>query len=147
RIPGTQWLLPGRQYSVFWNKSGFLLASENFFPVSVPAIIKPPLIFINPFAAYLMRRMGGAGCEVEEKRLFGIGRLLIGNVFNRLICQLFIQMLFIRPLFYRRDSLNQVWIPLIRSPSKKTKKMIKPPACRIPVERTRSIQINKAVPM
>ena len=52
------------------------LPRQRFFAQLVPAAVEAALVLGDPFLGHMMRRMGGARCEIHEERLVRRERLL-----------------------------------------------------------------------
>ena len=74
-----------RQHRVLGDDAQFLLAREHLLAVGVPPIVELSLVLVRPFRRYLVRRMVGAGREVQEERLVGRDLLEVGDEFDCLV--------------------------------------------------------------
>jgi hypothetical protein len=65
----------------------FLLPREGLLAQLVPALVEPALVLGDPVRGNVVRRVRGAGREVDEERLLGRDRLLLADVADRLVGQ------------------------------------------------------------
>ena len=62
-----------------------LLAGERLLAEAVPALVELALVLVGPLLRHVVRRVGGAGGEVDEERLVGHQRLLLAHPVDGLI--------------------------------------------------------------
>ena len=66
----------------------FLLAGEHLLPVGVPAVVELARVLVGPFLGHLVRRVVGAGGEVQEERFVGRDLFQIRDELDRLVRQI-----------------------------------------------------------
>src|ERR1019366_7919084 len=70
--PGGHPRRAGREPGPRWYEAQVELAREGADPPVVPAAIESPPVAIDPVAWRVVRRVAGAGAEVEEEPLVGV---------------------------------------------------------------------------
>ena len=58
-----------RQLRVLRDDAQLLLLRERLLAIGVPAVVELALVLVRPFLRHVMRRVAGAGAEVQEERL------------------------------------------------------------------------------
>ena len=84
-VPGRDFLVPRGELAIRRNDAQLLLAREGLFAQLVPALVELALVLVRPFLRHVVRRVGGAGREVDEERLVGNERLLLADPVDRLV--------------------------------------------------------------
>lgn len=82
--PGGDSFVAISQHGIRWDDADLLLAGEGFLPQLVPALVESALILLDPITGYMVRRVGGAWCKVDEKGLIRCERLLLADPLDRL---------------------------------------------------------------
>ena len=65
------------QLGILGDHAELLLTREDLFAQLVPALIELALVLVGPLLRHVVRRVAGAGREVDEERLVGHQRLLL----------------------------------------------------------------------
>ena len=81
--------MAGGELAIGGNDAELLLPREGLFAQLVPAVVELALVLVGPFLGHVMRRVGGAGREVDEERLVGDQRLLLADPGDRLVGHVF----------------------------------------------------------
>src|SRR5258705_4815655 len=97
RLPRRNIFGPRRQLAVRWDHSELLLPGKGLVAYLVPALVEVALVLCDPVLWCVMRRMAGAGCEVNEERLFRGDRLLLTDPSDRLVPPVFHHMISLLP--------------------------------------------------
>jgi hypothetical protein len=84
-VPRRDVVGPLRQFAVRRHDAELLLAGESFFAQLVPALVELALVLGDPVFRHVMRRVRGAGREIDEKRFVGRDRLLLADVADCLV--------------------------------------------------------------
>ena len=77
-----------RQLGVLGDDAEFLLPGEHLLAVGVPAVVELALVLVGPFLGHLVRRVVGAGGEVQEERLVRRDLLEVGDELDGLVGQI-----------------------------------------------------------
>ncbi len=85
RVPILDGLRFGGELRAGRNNAEFDLTGERLFAHLVPALIELALVLFDPFLGHVMRRVRGAGREIDEERLVRRERLLELHPGDRLI--------------------------------------------------------------
>ena len=68
-VPSRNFFVARRELAVLRDHAELFLPSYGFFAQLVPASIELTFVLVRPFFWHMVRRMGGAGREIDEKRL------------------------------------------------------------------------------
>ncbi len=88
-VPRRDLLGPSRQLGVLRNDAQLFLPREDLLAQLVPALIELAFVLVSPLFGHVVWRMGGARREVHEERLVGHQRLLLAHPGDRLVGQVF----------------------------------------------------------
>ncbi len=116
-VPGRNLLVAGGQLAIGRNDTERLLPGERRFAQLVPAVVELALVLVGPFRWHVVRRVRGAGREIDEERLVRRQRLLLADPRHRLVGHVGHEVvaLFRRLLhFDRRGPFIKRRIPLVR---------------------------------
>ena len=91
RVPGGNFGGPRRQLRIGRNDAQLQLALKRLLAVLVPALVELALELVDPGLRDVVRRMRRAGRVVDEERPVGRRRLLLVDIFDRLVGQIFVQ--------------------------------------------------------
>src|SRR6059058_5250584 len=94
-----------REFGVGRNDAQFFLTSEDLFAVGIPTVFEHTLVPVGPLLRHVMRRVHGAGAEMQVKRFVGRNLLGISDELNGFVGQVLGQMV---PLFRCLGWLNLV---------------------------------------
>lgn len=117
------------------NDPPLLLLLENRFALSVPTSCEPALVLVGPLHRNMVRRMGSAGCKVDEERLVRSQGLLHPNPVDRVIGKVFgevVTLLRCLVRLDRRDALVQRRVILIVLPADESVEMLESAFSRRP---------------
>ena len=76
-VPGRDLLVARGELAVRRDDAQLLLPGEGLLAQLVPALVELALVLVGPLLRHVVRRVGGAGREVDEERLVGRERLLL----------------------------------------------------------------------
>ena len=112
-VPRGHALGARRELGIGGNPAEFLLALEGALAQRIPAIVELAFVLVGPFLEDVVRPVPGAGRPVHEERLVGRVRAMLAHPRDRLVRQVFAQMVF---LVVRRldrvEVLDQPRLPL-----------------------------------
>ena len=112
-----------RKLGVFGHDAQFLLAFEDSFAIGVPAVVELSLVFVGPLLGHLMRRVVCAGGEIQEERLVRRHLLGVPNELDRLVDEVFGQMVALLRRLRRLDLvvvIDQIGIVLVSVAAEET---------------------------
>ena len=115
-VPGIDARIAGSQLGPVGDDAELLLTRVDLLAHLVPAGVESSAVLVEIGLRRLMRRMGRARREVEEKRLPGINRLVIAQEANRVVGQVLGQVIAILRRLGRRDEMivvGQLGVELI----------------------------------
>src|SRR6185503_7461037 len=115
-IPRWNVVRPLRQLALGRNDTEFLLPREGLLAQLVPTLIELTFVFRDPILGNVVRRVGGAGREVNKEWLVGRHRLLLMDPGDGSVRQILHEVItiFRRPLrFDRGGAFEQRWVVLI----------------------------------
>ena len=92
-----------RELRVRGDDAKLLLPRKGLLSVRFPAIVEGARVTISPFPGHVMRRVHRAGGEIQEERLRRRDLLRVGDKLNRLIGQVFGQVIAFGGRFRRFD--------------------------------------------
>ena len=88
-VPGRDLLVARRQFGVGADDAQLLLPLERDLALLVPAVGELALVLVDPLLRHVVRRVRRARREVHEERLVGHQRLLLARPGDRLVGQVF----------------------------------------------------------
>ena len=80
-----------RELGVLRDDAQLLLLLEHLFSIRVPAVVELPLVLVGPLLRDVVRCVRGAGAEVHEERLVRRDLLGVGDEADRLVHEVFRQ--------------------------------------------------------
>jgi hypothetical protein len=107
--------MPG-QHGVGRDDAEFLLSRKHLLAVGVPAVVELSRVLVGPSLGDLMRRMVGAGREVQEERFVGSSLLEVGDETNRPVGQILAEVIALLRRLRRLDlvvDVHQVRVVLV----------------------------------
>ena len=137
--PGFDIGIVARQLGVGGNDTQFLLAGKDLLAIGIPAVIELALVFVGPFLGHMMRRVHGAGGEIEEERLVGHDLLGIGDKADGLVDQILGEMVALFRRLLRLDLVvvvDQLRVILVRVAAQEAVEALEPAAQRPAVIRS-----------
>ena len=81
-----------------------MLAHQRLFPPAVPALVEAATIALDPLARALVRRVAGAGAEVEEERLLRLRRPQVPHELDGVVDEVLGEMIPVLPASGRRGA-------------------------------------------
>src|SRR5215813_6325843 len=126
---GGQWLplryigIVARELSLSRDDSKLLLPREGPFAQLVPTVVKFALVLVGPFPRHVMRRVSSARAEIHEEGLVGSDLFGVGDEADRLVHQIFGQVITLFGGLLRLHSMivrNQFGIILVGLAAEKT---------------------------
>ena len=133
-----------RQLGVGRDHAELLLAREGPLAQRVPAVVELARVLVGPLLGDVVRRVGGAGREVDEERLVGHQRLLLADPLDRLVGHVAHEVvaLFGRALgLDRRRALVQRRVVLVRLAADEAVEVLEAAAGRPVVERAQRARL------
>ena len=87
RLPLWHVRVVTREFGALRDDAQRFLPGEDFFAVGIPAVVEHALVLIRPLLGHVMRRVRGAGAEMQVKRLVGCDLPGIGDELDGLVDQ------------------------------------------------------------
>ncbi len=90
-------------------------AFEDALAIGVPAVVELSFILIRPLFCYVVRTVNRTGRPIHEERLIGLERFMLPQPINRIVRQVFAQMVTFLGRLRRLDERcvpNEAWFPL-----------------------------------